>query len=151
MYSCGPLHMAEQRQDDQLEPTYSNSVWIRNVTLKTCRKQWTIEKGGEREHGISALMVRGDDDDFSRFNFRHGNFNCFLIRCCIVCLHNFIFPMDQRFSIGFRSGLDDYFISCEYVMLKGFTNKLRCMRRGVLVHKYTFHFETARLKFLPCK
>ena len=26
MYSCGPLHMAEQRQGDQLEPTYSSSV-----------------------------------------------------------------------------------------------------------------------------
>ena len=23
MYSCGPLHMDVQRQDDQLEPTYS--------------------------------------------------------------------------------------------------------------------------------
>ena len=22
MYTCGPLHMDEQRQDDQLEPTY---------------------------------------------------------------------------------------------------------------------------------
>ena len=26
MYSCGPLHVAEQRQDDQFEPTYSSSV-----------------------------------------------------------------------------------------------------------------------------
>ena len=39
MYSCGPLHMAEQRQDNQLEPTYSRFVRIRNVT---CRNQGTI-------------------------------------------------------------------------------------------------------------
>ena len=47
MYSYGPLHMDEERQDDQLEPTYSNSVPIRDVALKTYQKQWTTEKGGE--------------------------------------------------------------------------------------------------------
>ena len=26
MYSCGPIHMDVQRQDDQLEPTYSSPV-----------------------------------------------------------------------------------------------------------------------------
>ena len=63
MYSCGPLHMDEQRQGDQLEPTYDSSVSIRDVALKTCRKQWTIEKGGEKGSGISVLMARHDDDD----------------------------------------------------------------------------------------
>ena len=38
MYSGGPLHMDEKRRDDQLEPTYSSSVPIRDVTLKTYRK-----------------------------------------------------------------------------------------------------------------
>ena len=38
-YSCEPIHMDEQRQDDQLEPTYSSSVPILNVILKTWRKQ----------------------------------------------------------------------------------------------------------------
>ncbi len=55
--------MDEQRQDDQLEPTYSSFVPIRDVILKTCRKQWTIEKGGEKGSGISVLMARHDDDD----------------------------------------------------------------------------------------
>ena len=55
--------MDEQRQDDQLEPTYSSSVLIRDVALKTCRKQWTIEKGGEKGSKISVLMARHDDDD----------------------------------------------------------------------------------------
>ena len=57
-YSCGPLHKNEQRQDDQVEPTYNNSVPIWDVTLRTCRKQWTIEKGGERGSGISVLMAQ---------------------------------------------------------------------------------------------
>ena len=40
--------MDEQKQDDQLEHTYNSSVPIRDVVRKTCWKQWTIEKGGER-------------------------------------------------------------------------------------------------------
>ena len=36
MYSYGPPHMAKQKQDDQLEPTYSSYVRIRDVALKTC-------------------------------------------------------------------------------------------------------------------
>ena len=63
MYSCGPHHIDEQRQDDQLVPTYSSSVPIRGVVLKTCRKQWTIEKGGEKRSGISVLMAQHDDND----------------------------------------------------------------------------------------
>ena len=55
--------MDEQRQDDQLESTYNSSVSIRDVTMKTCRKRWTIEKGGEKGSGISVPMVRHDDDD----------------------------------------------------------------------------------------
>ena len=62
MYSCGPLHIDEQRQDDQLESTYSSSVPIRDVTLKICRMQWTIGKRGERGSKISVLMGRHDDD-----------------------------------------------------------------------------------------
>ena len=54
--------MNEQNQDDQLEPTYSSSVPIRDVVLKTCRKKWTIGRGGKRGSVISALMVRQDDD-----------------------------------------------------------------------------------------
>ena len=63
MYSCGPLHMAEQRQADQLEPIYSSSVPIWDVFLKTCRKQWTIGRGDERGSGILVLKARHGDDD----------------------------------------------------------------------------------------
>ena len=63
MYSYGPLHMADQKQGDQLEPTYSSSARIRGVALRTCRKRWTIGMGGERGSGISVLMARQDDDD----------------------------------------------------------------------------------------
>ena len=62
MYSYGPLHMDEQRKDDQLEPTYSSSVLIRDVAQRTCRKQWTIGRGGKRGSGISVLIVRHDND-----------------------------------------------------------------------------------------
>ena len=63
MYAYGPAHMAEQKQDDQLEYTYSSSVSIRDVTLKTCQRRWTIGRSGESESGISVLAARHDDDD----------------------------------------------------------------------------------------
>ena len=63
MYSCELLHMDEQGQDDQLEPTYSSSEPIRDVALRTSRKQRTIGRGGERGSGISVLMAQCDDDD----------------------------------------------------------------------------------------
>ena len=55
--------MDDQKQDDQLEPTYNSSVPIQDVALKTYRKRWAIEKGGGRGSGISVLMARHDDDD----------------------------------------------------------------------------------------
>ena len=63
MYSYGPPHMAEQKQDDQLEHTYSSYVRIRDVPLKTYQRQWKIGKSGERGSWISVLAERHDDDD----------------------------------------------------------------------------------------
>ena len=63
MYSYGPPHMAKQKQDDQLEHTYSSYVRIRDVNLKTCQKRWMIGRSGERGSGISVLVARHDDDD----------------------------------------------------------------------------------------
>ena len=70
MYSYGPLHIAEQKQDDQLENTFSSYVRIRDVALKTCQRRWTIGRSGKRVSGISMLAARhddyvDDDDDFS--------------------------------------------------------------------------------------
>ena len=57
-----PLHMDEQKQDDQLKSIYNSSVPIQDVALKTYWKWWTIEMGGERASGRSMLMVRYDDE-----------------------------------------------------------------------------------------
>ena len=63
MYSCGPPHMDEKRQDVNLGTTYNSSVPIQDVALKIYRKHWTIEKDGERVSGRSGLMAWHDDDD----------------------------------------------------------------------------------------
>ena len=63
MYSYGPPLMAEPKQDDQLEHTYSSSVRIRDIALKTCQRRWTIGRGDERGSRISVLAARHDDDD----------------------------------------------------------------------------------------
>ena len=47
------LHVDDQRQEVQQESTHSSSVLIQDVALKTCRKQWTIEKGGMKGSRIS--------------------------------------------------------------------------------------------------
>ena len=44
MYSYGPPHMAGQKEDDQLEHTYSNFVRIRDATRKTFQRPWPYEK-----------------------------------------------------------------------------------------------------------
>ena len=63
MYSYGPPHMAKQKQDDQLEHTYSSYVRIRDVALKTSQKGWMIGRSGEWGSGISLLAARHDDDE----------------------------------------------------------------------------------------
>ena len=55
--------MDKQRQDNQLEPAYSSSMPIRDLALKSRRKQWTIGRGVEKESGISVLMARHDHED----------------------------------------------------------------------------------------
>ena len=62
MFFNGPPHMAEIKQDEQLEPTYSSSLRIRYVALRTCRKRWTIGRSGERGSGMSVMAARHDDD-----------------------------------------------------------------------------------------
>ena len=51
MYYCGPLHMDEQKQEDQLEPTYSSYVPTQDVALKTRRKQWMIGRVAREGQG----------------------------------------------------------------------------------------------------
>ena len=56
-------HMARQKQDDQLEHTFSSYVSIRDVALKTYQRRWTIGRGGERGSGISVPAAWHDDDE----------------------------------------------------------------------------------------
>ena len=55
--------MAAQKQDDQLERTFSSYVRIQVVVPKTYLGRWTIGRSGERGSGISVLPARYDDDD----------------------------------------------------------------------------------------
>ena len=55
--------MAAQKQDDQLERTFSSYVKIQDVVLKTYLGRWTIGRSGERGSGISVLPARYDDDE----------------------------------------------------------------------------------------
>ena len=78
MFSYGPPHMAEQNQDGQLEHTYSSSVRIRDVALKTCQRRWTIGRRSEKGSGISVLTARhDDDDDWFQYTEESSSKNCY--------------------------------------------------------------------------
>ena len=92
MYSYGPPHKAEQKQDDQHEHTFSNYMRIRDLVQKTCQRGWTIGKNGERGSGISVLPARHDDDheDSSLNNLQW--LLCHKTKpnlCWSICVNNF--------------------------------------------------------------
>ena len=64
---CGGPHMAEQKQDDQHEHTFSNYVRIWDVVQKTWQRRWTIRESGERGSGMSMQPAWHDDDDDDDF------------------------------------------------------------------------------------
>ena len=49
-------HMAKQKQDDQLEHTYSSCVRIQDVALKTCQRRWTNGRSGEKGHDMMMIF-----------------------------------------------------------------------------------------------
>ena len=53
----GTSNMDEKTQDVQHEPTHSSSVKIRDVDLRTCQKQRTIGRCGEKGSEISVLIA----------------------------------------------------------------------------------------------
>ena len=65
--------MAEQKQDELLEHTFSSYVRIRDVALMTCQRRWMIGRSSERESGISELAARYDDDDIGLMSRVFGN------------------------------------------------------------------------------
>ena len=102
--------MAEQKQDDQLEPTYSSYVGIRDVALKTRRRRWTIGRSGERASGISVQVAWHDDDDdiISNYNTIKQNFWSFFftaITCGTVVNHSSVISTSKKggwFYIGLQ-------------------------------------------------
>ena len=87
MYSYGPPDMAGQKQDDQLEHTYSSYVRIRDVALKTCQRRWMIGRSGERGSGISVLAAWHDDDDIYIYIYMYVCV-CVCVYVCIRSLRN---------------------------------------------------------------
>ena len=63
--ACGPFHVDEQKQDDQLEPINNSSVPIQDIALKSSLEPWTTVMDGKRGSERSVLAVRLDDDELS--------------------------------------------------------------------------------------
>ena len=75
-YSCGPLHMDEQSQDDQLEPTYNNCADT------GCSHEDTPEtmddREGWRKRVIIVIMFHEQQNQLCFLNFYSTNFLLFV-------------------------------------------------------------------------
>ena len=102
MYSYGLPHIAEQKQDDQLEHTYSSDVRIRDVALRTCQRRWTIRRSGERGSGLPVLAAwHNDDDDDDIYDICYNIDMCLYIYLSIY-IYIYIYIKHTWFSlVGF--------------------------------------------------
>ena len=87
MYSYGSPHMAAQKQDDQLERTFSSYVRIQAVVLKTYLGRWTIGRSGERGSGISVLPAQYDDDEIFLIHINGEHVKYFTLENRLTCLN----------------------------------------------------------------
>ena len=94
--------MAAQKQDDQLERTFSSYVRIQAVVLKTYLGRWTIGRSGGRGSGISVLPARYDDDDESyitpRLNKHIKNIQFYFFLCSSLV---YLLPIFWHFLLEF--------------------------------------------------
>ena len=115
MFSDGSPHMADQKQSDQLKPTYSSSVRIRDVAQMTSQKRWTIGRSSEKGSGISVLVARQDDAEMMwRYNWNglvslfngisYGLFNAtvILVGKATMILFNALLKKDKGVHIFFK-------------------------------------------------
>ena len=114
MYSYGPPHMAEQKQDDQLEHTYSSYVRIQDVALKTCQKQWMIGRSGKRGLRISVLAAQHDDDD---------NDDIYIYIYIYICMYAFIHTYIHTYMGEAQSAGAVEYIDCISAEVSNFPNK----------------------------
>ena len=92
------------KQGDQLEPTYSSYVRIQGVALRTCRKQWTIGRCGEKGSGISVLMAWQNDEMMKLFK-KELYLNCVLMLNWIIWKKT---VLTLTLCIGLSAGTVEY-------------------------------------------
>ena len=78
-----------------------------------------------------------------------------LLLYCLSSSFNFTFTTGKKLSIGFKSELDGghsiiFSLLCSKNSLF-YAQRITYMRRSIVMYKFTHHFETARLGFVPCK
>ena len=142
MYSYGPPHMAKQKQDGQLEHTYSSYVRIRDVALKTCQRRWMIGRSGERGSGISVLAAGHDDDDdeFSLTSYVVMNWSE-VIFINFMCINN----KRNNFYLYIIKRVEIFFIKMMCIYLR----VCLCIKAEESRH-CTFRFVSFEQLFLKC-
>ena len=137
--SCGPLHMDEQRQDDQLEPTNNSYVLIQDIVWKTSWEQWTLETGGKRGSGRSMLAAWYPDDDTLTFADFPYLFCCSFHTTILTTtyIHTYLHMRYLRWptSTQIESHLQAYTANCYFELLLTHLLHLASGRcpRGVMV------------------
>ena len=163
MYAYGPLHMAEQNQDDQLEHTYSSYVRIRDVALKTCRRRWTIGRSGMRGSGIFVLVARHDDDYCgNKFTSMYIRYACGFV-CPSVMLLSCLYLSTSNMYVGlYRSSpdtnlcphlsttdiLSGSYLSTSDIFPSSYLNTLGSLRVSYLSVRYILLFVSICLRYV---
>ena len=123
--------MAKRKQGDQLLPTYSSSVRIRDVALKSNQKQWTIGRSSERGSGISVLVAwqDDDDDDFSiAFTYSKRETLTFFWIFFFCVFGNVLYSRDTTIRICIHSETKSTIMTNEHTSLEKYTFHTLCER-----------------------
>ena len=134
MCSYGSPHMAEQKQDDQHEHTYSSYVRIQDVPLKIYQRRRTIGRSGERGSVISKLAVWHDDNDDNEasLSLAHrflGNF--IIVTIWVGYMHIYVYA---------RVCVHPYMCMCVCVYIYIYTHPRTCVYAHA--HTYNTHIYT---------
>ena len=136
MYSSGPLHRDEQRQDVKLEYTSSSSLQILDAVRKTCQKQWTIGRGSERGSEISVLIARHDDDDDIYIYIYIDTRHILVKSICGWSFHWEFWNFDLECSISLPNRSVQILHSCSCKIWKYESNNVHYIDRWIKIQLY---------------
>ena len=144
VYVYGPPHMAKQKQDDQLELTYSSYMRTQDVTLKTCQRRWMIGRSGERGSGISVPVAQHDDDDDDDIYIYIYIYICMFPAWCFhqrtYLVQDLVNGVSKKLELTRVCSLNGFYLLMVFFMNAGPSFFLDCVFLCLLYLSFTFWY-----------